>query len=140
MTRTATPSPPTTSPRSSSPRPRTSRVLLVTDSNYFLEKLKGSLQLKDFDIVTPCITKRRRTSTMPSPSSTTSSSSTGITPKHAATGNFMYFRSLPPNVKVKPAKDGDKPIYTEDNTILDWKRDHPMLPASTSPSSSSKPR
>jgi hypothetical protein len=42
-------------------------------------------------------------------------------------GNFIWFRALPPGGKVKQVMNGVRPVYTQENTILDWKRDHPML-------------
>src|SRR5258706_2407374 len=104
------------------PPPKALSVLLVTDSNFFLEKLKGSIQLKEFDILSPTayedakalkydviIYDQYQPKFMP------------------PSGNFMWFRALPPVTKVKQAMNGARPVYTQENTILDWKRDHPML-------------
>jgi hypothetical protein len=104
------------------PPPKALSVLLVTDSNFFLEKLKGTIQLKEFDILNPVayedakpvkydvvIYDRYQPRYMP------------------ATGNFMYFRTTPPVGRIKPVLNGTKPVYMHENTILDWKRDHPML-------------
>ncbi len=109
------------------PPPKALSILLVTDFNPFLERLKGSVQAKDFDIVTPTGYE-----TAVNDSSKPFKYDIVIFDQYfpktmPQIGNFMYFRSLPPNIKVKLAKDGIKPLYTDDNTILDWKREHPML-------------
>lgn len=104
------------------PPPKALSVLLVTDSNFFLEKLKGSIQLKDFDILNPVAYEDAK------PVKYDVVIYDRYQPKYVpATGNFMYFRATPPGGRIKPALNGNKPVYTHENTILDWKRDHPML-------------
>jgi uncharacterized protein YegL len=104
------------------PPPKALSVLLVTDTNFFLEKLKGSLQLKEFDILTPAGYEQAK------PVKYDVIMFDQYQPKFMPqNGNFIWFRALPPNGKVKQAMNGVKPVYTQKNTILDWKRDHPML-------------
>jgi uncharacterized protein YegL len=104
------------------PPPKALGVLLVTDSNFFLEKLKGSIQLKEFDILTPAGYEAAK------PVKYDVIIFDQYQPKFMPqNGNFMWFRALPPNSKVKQAMNGARPVYTQENTILDWKRDHPML-------------
>ncbi|MDB5322250.1 MAG: hypothetical protein JWN40_3881 [Phycisphaerales bacterium] len=104
------------------PPPKALSVLLVTDSNFFLEKLKGSIQLKEFDILSPASYEDAK------PVKYDVIMFDQYQPKFMPqAGNFMWFRALPPNAKVKQAMNGVRPVYTQENTILDWKRDHPML-------------
>lgn len=104
------------------PPPKALSVLLVTDGNFFLEKLKGSIQLKEFDILNPVAYEDAK------PVKYDVIIYDRYQPRYQpATGNFMYFRCVPPNSKIKAAQDGPKVVYSKENTILDWKRDHPML-------------
>jgi hypothetical protein len=98
-------------------------VALVTDGNVFLEKLVNSLNLDkpaiiptakydqelpgDYDVV---IFDRH------SP------------PKLPPAGNFIYYGAVPPDTKLKAAKDAEGRVqYMENVSVLDWQRDHPML-------------
>ena len=104
------------------PPPKSLSILLVTDYNPYLERLKISIPNKEFDILSPSAYEDAK------PAKYDVIMFDQYDPKFMpATGNFMYFRCLPPNIAVKQVKDGIKPIYLEDNTILDWKRDHPMF-------------
>ena len=106
------------------PPPKPLSVALVTDGNYFLEKAVNNLGLKDpktfsggdwevqksaaaFDVV---IFDRYVPKSLP------------------AAGNFVWFDALPDGLPLKVQKD-DKGVtqLAEDQTVLDWKRDHPML-------------
>jgi hypothetical protein len=106
------------------PPPKALRVLLVTDGNYFLERMMSSLALenpaqmspaqyeakkpteKDFDVV---IFDRYYPQWMPD------------------AGNFIYFGCAPTNAKLKAAQDNNKYVLLDDVEVLDWQRDHPML-------------
>src|SRR4051812_39996251 len=104
------------------PPPKALSVLLVTDGNFFLEKLKGTIQLKEFDVLNPVAYEDTK------PVKYDVVIYDRYQPKYLpATGNFMYFRCVPPNSKIKQVQDGPKVVYLKENTILDWKRDHPML-------------
>jgi uncharacterized protein YegL len=104
------------------PPPKALSVLLVTDSNFFLEKLKLSIQLKEFDVLTPTAYEEQK------PTKYDVVIYDREAPKYLPpTGNFMYFRCVPPVGKIKRVMDGQKVQYAHENTVLDWKRDHPML-------------
>lgn len=104
------------------PPPKALSVLLVTDGNWFLERLKTSIPNKEFDFLSPLAYEDAK------PTKYDIIIFDQYDPKYMPpTGSFIYFRCLPPNSKVKQVKDGIKPVYIEDNTVLDWKRDHPIL-------------
>ncbi len=104
------------------PPPKALSVLLVTDGNYYLEKLRGSIQLKEFDVLNPVAYEEQKPPKY----------DVIIYDRYAPTwmpltGNFMYFNAIPPNSKIKQAKKGVRPEFLHANSVLDWKRDHPML-------------
>src|SRR5688572_13986071 len=106
------------------PPPKQLSVLLVSDGNFYLDKLKGSIQgLKDFDILTPPAYEEQK------PTKYDVIIFDRHPPKYLPlTGNFMYFRDTPPDkLKIKPAVQQNKPVYVKENTVIDWKREHPML-------------
>jgi uncharacterized protein YegL len=106
------------------PPPKSLSVLLVTEpnTNPFLEHLKDSLQLKEFDILSPSAYEAAK------PVKYDVIMFDQYQPKFMPqNGNFIWFRALPPGGKVTQAMNGVRPVYTQENTILDWKRDHPML-------------
>jgi hypothetical protein len=106
------------------PSPKSLSVLLVTDGNYFLERMMSSLSLEnpvqmtpqqyeqkqpkdtDFDVI---IFDRYYPKWMP------------------AAGNFIYFGCAPTNAKLKAATENDKFVLLNDVEVIDWQRDHPML-------------
>jgi len=92
------------------------------DSNFFLEKLKTSIQLKEFDVLTPVAYEEAK------PLKYDVVLFDRYPPKFLPTsGNFMFFRCTPPNGKIKANMNGQKIVYLHENTVLDWKREHPML-------------
>ena len=42
-------------------------------------------------------------------------------------GNFVCINSVPEGLKIKPVIENGAPVIMDDATVLDWKRDHPML-------------
>lgn len=110
------------------PPPKQLSVLLVTDGNYYLEKLmKSQPQIEAPDIMFPIayeenkptkydvyIFDRYRPKAMP------------------PAGSFIHIGAVPEGLKLKASKD-DRGInrmidYTEDPlAVLDWRRDHPIL-------------
>lgn len=105
------------------PPPRSLAVLLVTDGNYFLERVIDILGLNapkrmttrdyesqkptDFDVV---LFDRHRPTFLP------------------PAGSFVYFGAPPPaGSRLEPLTDADGWQIANDNGTLDWKRDHPML-------------
>jgi len=104
------------------PPPKALSVLLVTDGNYYLEKLRGTIPLKDFDLLNPLAYEETK------PTKYDVILFDRYQPKFVPpTGNFMYFGAVPPNSKIRSIKTGLRTEMFEDNTVLDWKRDHPML-------------
>jgi hypothetical protein len=106
------------------PPPKALSVLLVTDGNYYLEKLKGAIQLKEFDVLNPIAYEDAK------PTKYDVVMFDKYQPKYLPpTGNFMYFRAVPPAGRIKAAlaPATGAPAYTTENGVLDWKRDHPML-------------
>jgi hypothetical protein len=102
------------------PPPKALSVLLVTDSNFFLEKLRGSF--KEFDVLNPLAYEDAK------PTKYDVVIYDKYEPKYVpAVGNFMYFRGVPPTGRIKKVMVNNAPAYNADNTVLDWKRDHPML-------------
>ena len=108
------------------PPPKQLSVLLVTDGNYFLEKAVGSLNLKNPGTLTPDAYEGK----------------VGVADfaydvvifdryvpqKLPPAGNFIYFGAVPNGLKVKAAVKGDGAYdLVEDVSVLDWKRDHPIL-------------
>lgn len=106
------------------PPPRRLSVALVTPGdNYFLEKAIAALGLerpvvmstaqyesnvpKDFDVI---LFDRYSPKVLPE------------------NGNFVYFGGLPPNTALtQRASEVGVPLVAEDVSVLDWKRDHPIL-------------
>jgi hypothetical protein len=104
------------------PPPKSLSVLLVTDNNPFLERFKTTMQLKDFDVLNPIGYEDAK------PAKYDVVIYDRYDPKFLPqTGNFLYFRAVPPAGRIKRAMQGIKPLYNADSSILDWKRDHPIL-------------
>src|SRR5690606_16759889 len=107
------------------PPPEPLRVMLVTEGNYYLEKLLDTQPLEEPRIVTPAeyeqgvgnefdliIFDNYSPPTLPS------------------AGTFVYSGGLPPAeaTNVKPVVgEGDVQMWYQESEILDWERDHPML-------------
>ncbi|HYE19129.1 MAG TPA: VWA domain-containing protein [Tepidisphaeraceae bacterium] len=104
------------------PPPKALSVLLVTDGNFYLEKLRQSNSYKEFDLLNPIAYEDAK------PAKYDVIIFDRYQPKWTPpTGNFMYFGAIPPNTKIKQVKAGLRSEVIEDNGVLDWKRDHPML-------------
>jgi len=112
------------------PPPKILSVLLVTDGNFFLEKGLSVQKLKDYQTMVPPEYKQKITS------------SSGLGKAYDViifdryqpdklppnTSAFVYFDALPPGTALKAAATpAGEALTIEDNTVLDWKRDHPML-------------
>ena len=107
------------------PPPEPLKALLVTEGNYFLEKLVQSLQLQDAKNISPAEYER----TLPtdydivlfdvySPQ------------KLPPAGTFVFSGGLPPADATKVTQvtsDDDFGMHYTDSEVLDWQRDHPML-------------
>ena len=105
------------------PPPRSLAVGLVTDGNWYLEKAISALGLEkpvtlssaeyeakvptDYDVV---IFDRHTPTKLP------------------PSGNFVYFGVIPPGLAVKQTvSEANVPQISEQERVLDWKRDHPIL-------------
>jgi hypothetical protein len=110
------------------PSPKQLAVLLVTDGDYFFERLMGSLALKSPDLMQPGSYEQKQ------PANYDVVIFDRYTPKWLPeAGNFVYVDAVPPHTdgpgqKVTVEKDaaGD-PAIVEDEGVLDWNRDHPIL-------------
>jgi hypothetical protein len=105
------------------PPPRRISVLLVSDSNAFLERALDAIKsLKQVAKVTPAQYEA------------------GVDPfdviifdryapkKLPDAGNFIFFGCVSPELRVKAVQDhGKNVILTDNQTTLDWNRDHPIL-------------
>ncbi len=104
------------------PPPEPLSVLLVTDGNYYFEKLIDSLPAQNAKVMTP--------------ESYEGQIPTGFdviffdsyAPKKLPdSGNFVCINAVPEGLKIKPVMENGVPVIMDDATVLDWKRDHPML-------------
>jgi hypothetical protein len=105
------------------PPPKPLSVLLVTDGNYFLERMIDSLNLKTAKVITP----EQYEAAVPSNYDVILFDRGYTPPKLPPAGNFMYFGSVAPGLKIKPITDNGKTQMMESTSVLDWKRDHPIL-------------
>jgi hypothetical protein len=105
------------------PPPKPLSVLLVTDGDYFLERLIGSLNLKTASVITP----QEYEAKMPADEDVIIFDRGYTPPRLPAAGNFIYFGSVAPGLKLKPFTENGKVVMLESTGVLDWKRDHPML-------------
>lgn len=107
------------------PAPKRLAVTLVTSGNYFLEKAVNALGLDKPLIISP----DQYASELPNDSDVIifDHYSPGQLPQ---AGNFVYFGGLPPESPIKQLTDVERPelvLFNTDDTVLDWKRDHPLL-------------
>jgi len=110
------------------PPPKSLRVMLVTDGNYFLEKAVQSLNLKDPATVTPRVYEAAFNQEKNNPGQFDVILFDRYQPRQLPpAGSFIYFGAVPPEQKLTVAKENDKPVMIRDVGVLDWKRDHPML-------------
>ena len=104
------------------PPPKAMSVLLVTDGNFFLQKVIDVMNLQHPDTTTPAayeVSKpqqydvimfdRYEPTFMP------------------ASGNFIWFGAIGKGLRLKPMKEGEEFVVVKDTMVLDWKRDHPIL-------------
>lgn len=104
------------------PPPKALSLLLVTQGNYFLEKLIGSLGLQKPQQMTPGEYEARV------PADFDVVIFDNYSPeKLPASGNYLYFGGIAPNLKVTVERKDGEPARIEDMTVLDWRREHPIL-------------
>lgn len=110
------------------PPPRSLRVMLVTEGNYFLHKVVRSLNLKDNATVTPSVYESAFGQEKTNPGQFDVIIFDRYQPKQLMpAGSFIYFGAVPPDQKLAIAMDNGRPAMIRDVGVLDWKRDHPML-------------
>jgi hypothetical protein len=117
------------------PPPKILAVLLVSTGNYFLERGLESQKLKIYDIMPP-----QQYEQLPSADEGGKKLAKPYdviifdrddqlrpadVPRHGAA---IYFGCIPPGLKLKAETDAaGQPIVAEDNGVLDWDREHPIL-------------
>jgi hypothetical protein len=105
------------------PPPKPLSVCLVTDGDYFMERMISSLNLKNAAVITP----QQYEATIPSNYDVIIFDRAYTPPKLPPAGNFIYFGSIAPGLKLKPYMDNGKTVMLDSMGVLDWKRDHPIL-------------
>jgi len=106
------------------PSPKSLSVLLVTDGNYFLERMMSSLSLENPAQMTPQQYEQKQ----PKDTDFDVIIFDRYYPKWMPdAGNFIYFGCAPTNAKLKAATENDKYVLLNDVEVIDWQRDHPML-------------
>lgn len=104
------------------PPPKPLTVLLVTAGNTFLERALNSLGLKDPTTMLPADFETKQ------PRDYDVIMFDNYSPQQLPpSGNFIYFGSVAPNLKLKQVKENDVPVVLTDMTVLDWNREHPIL-------------
>jgi Aerotolerance regulator N-terminal/von Willebrand factor type A domain len=117
------------------PPPKILSVLLVTDGNWFLEQGLRSQRLQVFDKMYP-----QEYGELPNAEDggkklpkaydvIVFDRDDDLKPQEVPTsGAAIYFGCVPPGLEIKPALDpaGER-VITDDNWVLDWDRDHPIL-------------
>jgi hypothetical protein len=117
------------------PPPKILSVLLVTDGNWFLEQGLRSQRLQVFDTMFP--QEYHALSNADGGGKKLSKPYDVIvfdrdndlsSPEVPTTGAAIYFGCVPPGLEIKPALDSaGQPVVMNDNWVLDWDRDHPIL-------------
>ncbi|MGH7215162.1 MAG: vWA domain-containing protein, partial [Tepidisphaeraceae bacterium] len=108
------------------PPPKPLAVLLVTDGNYFLERAMASLNLNKPATLTPVAYERNV------PTGYDVILFDRYRPKALPpAGGFISFGAVPQGLKLGAVREqiggGERNVIVEDQGILDWKRDHPIL-------------
>jgi hypothetical protein len=117
------------------PPPKILSVLLVTEGNVYLEQGLRSQRLRVMDTMFP-----REYEQLPSASDggkklpkpydiIVFDRDDDLKPADVPrSGAAIYFGCVPPGLALKPALDANgHPIIMDDNSVLDWDRDHPIL-------------
>ena len=104
------------------PPPKAMSVLLVTDGNYFLQKVLDAMNLEHPDTLTSARYEDKK------PQQYDVIIFDRYEPKFMpSSGNFVWFGALATGLKLKPMKLGEETAVVKDTMVLDWKRDHPIL-------------
>ncbi|CAN5404977.1 BatA and WFA domain-containing protein [soil metagenome] len=105
------------------PPPKALSVLLVTEGNPFMEKILGSLNLRDPQVLSPVEYEEK----LPTNFDLIIFDRAYTPMKLPPAGNFIYFGSIAPGLKLAPETDAGKAVMMENVGVLDWRRDHPIL-------------
>ena len=105
------------------PPPKTLAVALVTDGNYFLERMLSSLRLQKPATLSPAEWERAR------PEEYDVVIFDRYVPKfRPASGNYIWIGALPDDNALSQRKDEQgRGLFSTDVGVLDWARDHPMM-------------
>ncbi len=105
------------------PPPKTLSVLLVSNGNFFIEKLFNVLELKSPDTLIPAAYETNI------PIQYDVIIFDNYSPKALPpNGNFIYFGGVAAGLNLKAVKEENRNVLLEDGVgVLDWQRDHPIL-------------
>lgn len=104
------------------PPPKSLSVALVTEGNYYLEKVLAVMNLEKPAVMSPTDYESKK------PQDFDVIIFDRYTPKFMPpSGNFIWFGAVPPNTKLKAVKEGDHYATIKGAMALDWNRDHPIL-------------
>jgi hypothetical protein len=109
------------------PPPRSLSVALVSSGNPFIEQMVNALGLEKPAVLSPEEYEAKVKS------AEGLSNDVIIFDRHPpaslpAVGNFVFIGCLPPTGPVKQTTDpAGVPVFAKDVTVLDWKRDHPLV-------------
>ena len=117
------------------PPPKILSVLLVTDGNWFLEQGLRSQRLQVFDKMFPqqyheLAQAEVGGKKLPKPYDViVFDRDDDLRPDEVPkSGAAIYFGCVPPGLEIKPALDSaGRRVIMDDNWVLDWDRDHPIL-------------
>jgi hypothetical protein len=107
------------------PPPKPLSVLLVTDGDWFMERLLTlpALKLKNPQVMSPSSYEAK----VPTDFDVIIFDRGYFPKKLPPAGNFIYLGSVGPGLKIKPVQENGKNVILEENSVLDWRREHPML-------------
>ena len=106
------------------PPPKALTVLLVTESHDdpYLERAFAAMNLRDSQVMLAEDYEDKQ------PANFDVIIFDRVTPHFMPPGgSFIWFGCAPPNGKLHVVKDGEKYQTVNDNSVLDWQRDHPIL-------------
>jgi hypothetical protein len=104
------------------PPPKSLAVLLVSEGNIYLEKAIASVSVKNWVEMSPADYEAKK------PKDFDVIIFDHYSPQQIPpSGNFIYFGGIAPGLKLKPVLDHGEQVMVEDESVLDWQRDHPIL-------------
>jgi hypothetical protein len=105
------------------PPPKTLAVTLVTDGNYFMERMLSSLKLQKPATLAPAEWERQR------PGDQDVVIFDRYVPKYRPeSGNFIWVGALPDDLALSQRKDDQgRGLFSSDVGVLDWARDHALM-------------